>query len=111
MKNVYVIVKTSNEMKRKSFLDILLWVRNKVRSVENNSTVRLRRYTTGSGSGAVKGEGAGRAVTETGGTFGQYGAIQEDSYFYKKQKEQLKQIKKKLDKTESSQLSQKKEDN
>ncbi|KPI98178.1 hypothetical protein RR46_09394 [Papilio xuthus] len=107
---MYVVAKTSNEMKRKSFLDILFWMKNKVRSVENDSTVNLRSYTTSSGSGAMKGESAGRAVTETAGTFGEYGAIQEDSYFYKKQKEQLKQIKKKLEQSEASQLSQKKED-
>lgn len=93
MKNVYVITKTSNELKRKSFLDVLYWIRNRLRS-DNDCSVSLRRYTTGSDSGAGKVGGAGG---EAAGTFRHYGSVHEDSYFFKKQKEQLKELKKKLD--------------
>lgn len=45
------------------------------------------------GSGAGKGGGAGGTIRESGGKMGEMGAAKEDEYFYKKQKEQLANLK------------------
>lgn len=59
-----------------------------------------RSYTVPSspGSGAGKGGGAGGSVRESGGALGQYGAAQEEEFFYHKQREQLEKIKTKMKK-------------
>lgn len=71
-----------------------------ISDLNNHRNVNLcRRFTTPSGipgSGAGKGGGSGGSVRESGGGLGKYGAAQEDSYFYDKQKEQLEKIRKKL---------------
>ncbi|CAH2055762.1 unnamed protein product, partial [Iphiclides podalirius] len=64
----------------------------------------------GSGVGKGGGGGGGGAVRESGGGLGQFGAAQEEGYFFKKQLEQLKKIKKKLDSGESLKISQKEKD-
>ncbi|CAG4976169.1 unnamed protein product [Colias eurytheme] len=48
------------------------------------------------GRGAGKGGGAGGSVRESGGGLGEYGAAQEELYFFNKQKEQIEKMKKKL---------------
>ncbi|KOB66838.1 Testis-specific ATPase inhibitor-like protein [Operophtera brumata] len=60
------------------------------------------------GAGAGKGGGAGGSVRESGGALGKYGAAQEESYFYDKQKEQLEQFKKRMDL--ENEIAKKKED-
>lgn len=62
------------------------------------------------GSGIGKGGGGGGAIRESGGAIGQYGTVQEESYFIKMQREQLKKLKKKLDSGESLEISQKEKD-
>lgn len=52
----------------------------------------------GLGSGAGKGGGAGGTIREAGGSLGQYGAAKEEEYFYKKQREQLEDLNKNLEK-------------
>lgn len=71
----------------------------------------MRFYPAGMpGSGAGKGGGAGGSVRESGGRLGEYGAAQEELYFFNKQKEQLEKIKKKAKLDKASELSQKQED-
>ncbi|PAV79504.1 hypothetical protein WR25_06567 [Diploscapter pachys] len=45
------------------------------------------------GDGAGRGGGSGGSVRDAGGAFGKMEAAREDEYFYKKQKEQLQQLK------------------
>lgn len=52
------------------------------------------------GSGAGKGGGPGGSVREAGGGLGKLGAALEEGYFHQQQKEQLKQIKQKLERGE-----------
>lgn len=59
------------------------------------------------GSGAGRGGGAGGSVRESGGGLGQFGAAQEEQFFFNKQREQLKALKKKI--LERKNLKQKKE--
>ncbi|KAM8713984.1 hypothetical protein ACLKA7_014185 [Drosophila subpalustris] len=49
------------------------------------------------GSGAGKGGGGGGAIREAGGSFGKMEAAREEEFFYKQQKEQLKNLKTKTD--------------
>ncbi|EDW08521.1 ATPase inhibitor mai-2, mitochondrial [Drosophila mojavensis] len=49
------------------------------------------------GSGAGKGGGAGGSIREAGGSFGKMEAAREEEFFYKQQKEQLKNLKTKTD--------------
>ncbi|XP_047527525.1 ATPase inhibitor mai-2, mitochondrial-like isoform X1 [Vanessa atalanta] len=58
----------------------------------------IRMYSGEPGSGAGKGGGGGGAIREAGGAFGKMEAAREDEFFYKKQKEQLANIKGHLDK-------------
>ncbi|XP_023951587.1 ATPase inhibitor mai-2, mitochondrial isoform X1 [Bicyclus anynana] len=60
--------------------------------------ISVRMYAGEPGSGAGKGGGGGGAIREAGGTFGKMEAAREDEYFYKKQKEQLSNLKGHLDK-------------
>lgn len=60
------------------------------------------------GAGAGKGGGGGGSVRESGGGLGQYGAAQEEGYFYGKQKELLEKIKQRL--RDEKELSQKKDE-
>lgn len=50
-------------------------------------------YSGEPGSGAGKGGGGGGAIREAGGAFGKMEAAREDEFFYKKQKEQLTNLK------------------
>ena len=52
------------------------------------------------GSGAGKGGGSGGSIREAGGGLGRLGAALEEGYFHQKQKEQLKEIKNKLQRGE-----------
>ncbi|CAH2264921.1 jg5724 [Pararge aegeria aegeria] len=61
------------------------------------------------GSGAGKGGGAGGSVRESGGGLGQFGAAQEEQFFFNKQREQLEKIKKKLKDAKSGDLTRKEE--
>ncbi|CAG9759364.1 unnamed protein product [Ceutorhynchus assimilis] len=45
------------------------------------------------GSGAGKGGGGGGTIREAGGAFGKNEAAKEEEYFYKKQREQLVELK------------------
>ncbi|XP_065347773.1 ATPase inhibitor A, mitochondrial-like [Cloeon dipterum] len=45
------------------------------------------------GSGAGKGGGGGGSIRSAGGSFGKLEAANEEEYFYKQQREQLKQLK------------------
>ncbi|XP_017488695.1 PREDICTED: ATPase inhibitor, mitochondrial-like [Rhagoletis zephyria] len=45
------------------------------------------------GSGAGKGGGGGGSIREAGGSFGKMEAAREEEFFYKQQKEQLKNLK------------------
>ncbi|XP_034106516.1 ATPase inhibitor A, mitochondrial [Drosophila sulfurigaster albostrigata] len=49
------------------------------------------------GSGAGKGGGGGGSIREAGGSFGKMEAAREEEFFYKQQKEQLKNLKTKTD--------------
>lgn len=49
------------------------------------------------GAGAGKGGGGGGSIREAGGAFGKMEAAHEEEYFYKQQKEQLKNLKPKTD--------------
>ncbi|XP_011190924.1 ATPase inhibitor, mitochondrial [Zeugodacus cucurbitae] len=51
------------------------------------------------GSGAGKGGGGGGSIREAGGSFGKMEAAREEEFFYKQQKEQLKNLKTKSDDT------------
>ncbi|CAH2087926.1 unnamed protein product [Euphydryas editha] len=59
------------------------------------------------GSGAGRGGGAGGSVRESGGGLGQFGAAQEEQFFFNKQREQLEKLKKKLKEGKAGELSQK----
>lgn len=50
----------------------------------------------GLGSGAGKGGGSGGTIREAGGSLGKYGAAKEEEYFYKKRREQLEELNKRL---------------
>ncbi|KAJ8728656.1 hypothetical protein PYW07_006352 [Mythimna separata] len=52
------------------------------------------------GQGAGKGGGSGGSIREAGGGLGRLGAALEEGYFHQHNKEQLKQIKKKLQRGE-----------
>ncbi|XP_018578381.1 ATPase inhibitor mai-1, mitochondrial-like [Anoplophora glabripennis] len=52
----------------------------------------------GLGSGAGKGGGAGGTIREAGGSLGKYGAAKEEEYFYRKQRDQLEELNKQLEK-------------
>ncbi|XP_053616487.1 ATPase inhibitor mai-2, mitochondrial-like isoform X2 [Plodia interpunctella] len=60
--------------------------------------LNVRMYVGEPGSGAGKGGGGGGSIREAGGSFGKMEAAREDEYFYKKQKEQLSNLKGHLDK-------------
>ncbi|XP_045773336.1 uncharacterized protein LOC123872826 [Maniola jurtina] len=60
--------------------------------------ISVRMYAGEPGSGAGKGGGGGGAIREAGGAFGKMEAAREDEYFYKKQKEQLANLRGHLDK-------------
>ncbi|XP_023162778.1 ATPase inhibitor mai-2, mitochondrial [Drosophila hydei] len=49
------------------------------------------------GCGAGKGGGAGGSIRDAGGSFGKMEAAREEEFFYKQQKEQLKNLKTKTD--------------
>ncbi|XP_061388038.1 ATPase inhibitor A, mitochondrial [Musca vetustissima] len=49
------------------------------------------------GSGAGKGGGGGGTIREAGGSFGKMEAAREEEFFYKQQKEQLKNLKTKTE--------------
>ncbi|EDW85856.1 uncharacterized protein Dwil_GK22917 [Drosophila willistoni] len=49
------------------------------------------------GSGAGKGGGGGGSIREAGGSLGKMEAAREEEFFYKQQKEQLKNLKTKTD--------------
>lgn len=53
-----------------------------------------------SGSGVGKGGGSGGSVREAGGGLGRFGSALEEGYFHQHNKEQLKKIKKKLERGE-----------
>ncbi|KJH52846.1 hypothetical protein DICVIV_00891 [Dictyocaulus viviparus] len=53
----------------------------------------FRAMSGGYGSGVGKGGGGGGTIREAGGAFGKMEAAREDEYFYKKQKEQLEELK------------------
>ncbi|KRT79484.1 hypothetical protein AMK59_6366 [Oryctes borbonicus] len=55
--------------------------------------VRLMTQLGDLGSGAGKGGGGGGSIREAGGAFGRAEAAKEEEYFYKKQKQQLAQLK------------------
>ncbi|CCD64601.1 ATPase inhibitor mai-1, mitochondrial [Caenorhabditis elegans] len=60
---------------------------------------------SGSGSGAGHGGGSGGSIREAGGSLGMMGATREEEYFRRQQKDQLDNLKKKLeaDMTQSQQ--------
>lgn len=67
-----------------------------VQELPKSGTVeQIRTYCApvGPGSGAGRGGGAGGSIRESGGSLGQYGAANEEEYFYSKQREQLKKLK------------------
>ncbi|XP_022821308.1 ATPase inhibitor mai-2, mitochondrial-like isoform X1 [Spodoptera litura] len=64
----------------------------------SRAILSVRMYSGEPGSGAGKGGGGGGAIREAGGAFGKMEAAREDEYFYKKQKEQLANLKTHLDK-------------
>ncbi|XP_069360669.1 uncharacterized protein [Maniola hyperantus] len=66
----------------------ILWMKNR----------EMAMYAGEPGSGAGKGGGGGGAIRDAGGAFGKMEAAREDEYFYKKQKEQLANLKGHLDK-------------
>ncbi|CAH0694987.1 unnamed protein product [Spodoptera exigua] len=58
----------------------------------------MTMFSSELGSGAGKGGGGGGAIREAGGSFGKMEAAREEEYFYKKQKEQLANLREHLDK-------------
>ncbi|KAL7737042.1 hypothetical protein ACLKA6_005263 [Drosophila palustris] len=63
-----------------------------------NQIQQLRMSHVGElGCGAGKGGGGGGAIREAGGSFGKMEAAREEEFFYKQQKEQLKNLKTKTD--------------
>lgn len=78
----------------------------------NKLSLRNKSYENPAGtpgSGAGRGGGAGGSVRESGGGLGQYGAAQEEQFFFNKQREQLEKLKKKLKEGKAGELSQKEE--
>ncbi|KAJ8735323.1 hypothetical protein PYW07_006943 [Mythimna separata] len=65
----------------------------RTRSTLSRAIVSVRMYSGEPGSGAGRGGGGGGAIREAGGAFGKMEAAREDEYFYKKQKEQLANLK------------------
>ncbi|XP_065368062.1 ATPase inhibitor A, mitochondrial [Calliphora vicina] len=59
------------------------------------------------GSGAGKGGGGGGSIREAGGSFGKMEAAREEEFFYKQQKEQLKNLKTKTDTTKPNEAAKK----
>ncbi|VVC91170.1 ATPase inhibitor mai-2, mitochondrial-like [Leptidea sinapis] len=70
----------------------------RTRVLSLRALTNIRMYSGEPGSGAGKGGGGGGAIREAGGTFGKMEAAREDEYFYKKQKEQLANLKDHLSK-------------
>ncbi|XP_022126100.2 ATPase inhibitor mai-2, mitochondrial [Pieris rapae] len=66
-------------------------IRKRVLALRELASIRM--YSGEPGSGAGKGGGGGGAIREAGGAFGKMEAAREDEYFYKKQKEQLLNLK------------------
>ncbi|KAK6739621.1 hypothetical protein RB195_008240 [Necator americanus] len=54
--------------------------------------VFVRAMSGGYGDGVGKGGGSGGSIRDAGGAFGKMEAAREDEYFYKKQKEQLDEL-------------------
>ncbi|XP_063357720.1 uncharacterized protein LOC134647329 [Cydia amplana] len=77
-----------NKITAEQRLKHVLWVKKQEMSM----------YSGEPGSGAGKGGGGGGAIREAGGAFGKMEAAREDEYFYKKQKEQLANLKGHLNK-------------
>ncbi|CAG9571850.1 unnamed protein product [Danaus chrysippus] len=89
---------------------INMLIRNRDRRASISLQVRYKSYSNPTGNpgcGAGRGGGAGGSVRESGGGLGQFGAAQEEQFFFNKQREQLKAIKKKI--LERKNLKQKKE--
>ncbi|VDM52727.1 unnamed protein product [Angiostrongylus costaricensis] len=53
----------------------------------------IRAMSGGYGDGVGKGGGGGGSIRDAGGAFGKMEAAREDEYFYKKQKQQLEELK------------------
>ncbi|CAG9796953.1 unnamed protein product [Diatraea saccharalis] len=71
---------------------------NRSRQLVVRALPNLRMYSGEPGSGAGKGGGGGGSIREAGGAFGKMEAAREDEYFYKKQKEQIANLKSHLHK-------------
>lgn len=67
----------------------------------NISFVKMSSQIGELGSGAGKGGGAGGSIREAGGSLGKMEAAREEEFFYKQQKEQLKNLKNKPATTEN----------
>lgn len=48
------------------------------------------------GQGVGKGGGGGGSIRDAGGAFGEMGAVHEEEYFYRKQKELIEQLREKI---------------
>ncbi|CAJ0600198.1 unnamed protein product [Cylicocyclus nassatus] len=64
-----------------------------VPSARQSVNTFVRAMSGGFGDGAGKGGGSGGSIRDAGGAFGKMEAAREDEYFYKKQKEQLEELK------------------
>ncbi|KAJ1346954.1 ATPase inhibitor mai-2, mitochondrial [Parelaphostrongylus tenuis] len=62
-------------------------------SVRNTARGFVRAMSGGYGDGVGKGGGGGGSIRDAGGAFGKMEAAREDEYFYKKQKQQLEELK------------------
>lgn len=62
----------------------------------STSSIKMVRFLGDIGSGAGRGGGSGGSIREAGGSLGKFGAANEESYFHKKQREQLENIKNNL---------------
>ncbi|CAB3409179.1 unnamed protein product [Caenorhabditis bovis] len=62
------------------------------RGVVQFGRVAVRCMSGGVGDGVGRGGGTGGSIRDAGGVFGKMEAAREDEYFYKKQKEQLQQL-------------------
>ncbi|CAH0390311.1 unnamed protein product [Bemisia tabaci] len=61
---------------------------------KSRNVVHIARHYCGKpGDGAGKGGGGGGSIRDAGGAFGKREYALEESYFYKKQREQLKKLK------------------
>ncbi|VDO67854.1 unnamed protein product [Heligmosomoides polygyrus] len=58
----------------------------------------VRAMSGGYGDGAGRGGGSGGSIRDAGGAFGKMEAAREDEYFYKKQKQQLEDLKAQIEK-------------